>query len=360
MVLYEKKGTMHISEDESNIISLVRVFATFLIVMCHYIVIYSKVAWLSMVFNVGVELFFIISGFLYGQKKIIGVRKWLIKQIYKIAVPIYLYYLISGILLCAMRQLGDINLIGVIKQLLFLNGFIGGGIGNIATSHLWFMSYILLCYAITPILQILRGKLRFGINMLIAVIAAVLEIVFILTIELNNQTAYLVHLSGVVLYIFSYFFSCYWNREINKPCYILLCALMLIANIFRIVTNTYIDNNTAPLLFKIYFSVISAYSQCIFAMWIFMTIHIAYYAKKEIYFKIKKYIIFWDRRSMYMYIVHEMFIFAGVFNVTNWTQSYIIKSIVFIACSLLFCEILYVSSNRIYNIPTDNKKSKRV
>ena len=42
----------------------------FLIVLCHYVSWFPRISWTGQFFNVGVPLFFIISGFLYGSKTI--------------------------------------------------------------------------------------------------------------------------------------------------------------------------------------------------------------------------------------------------------------------------------------------------
>ena len=59
-----------LSLDESKIISITRVTAMVLIVLCHYVRWYSHISWIGQFFNVGVGIFFLISGFLHGQKKI--------------------------------------------------------------------------------------------------------------------------------------------------------------------------------------------------------------------------------------------------------------------------------------------------
>ncbi|MBR4723604.1 MAG: acyltransferase family protein, partial [Clostridia bacterium] len=68
--------SLGISREESNIISVIRVFAMFLIVLCHISYTYGKFAFIGQVFNVGVDVFFIVSGFIYGQKQIECTYKW--------------------------------------------------------------------------------------------------------------------------------------------------------------------------------------------------------------------------------------------------------------------------------------------
>ncbi len=59
-----------ISDEESKAISLVRIMAMFSIVLCHVFQAYNNsLAWR---FNVGVQVFLVLSGYLYGHKEISG------------------------------------------------------------------------------------------------------------------------------------------------------------------------------------------------------------------------------------------------------------------------------------------------
>ena len=86
-----------ISSIESKIITIIRAIAMVLIILCHYCDYFEGVEFLSQLFNVGVPIFFIISGFLYGQKQINNIKKWYIKQFAKIVIPLYIYYFISPV-----------------------------------------------------------------------------------------------------------------------------------------------------------------------------------------------------------------------------------------------------------------------
>lgn len=58
-----------ISPKESGIISIVRVTAMVLIVLCHYSKWYSNIRWIAEFFNVGVSMFFLISGFCMDKRR---------------------------------------------------------------------------------------------------------------------------------------------------------------------------------------------------------------------------------------------------------------------------------------------------
>lgn len=120
------------------------------IIACHFCQYYgSEWAWWL---NVGVQVFFIISGFLYGTKQISEPIGWLKKQFKKILIPYYIFlaFAIVGYILVSPEALSIKNLCGAVLTIGQIKGI----------SHLWFVSYILFCYLITPYLGALRDYLK--------------------------------------------------------------------------------------------------------------------------------------------------------------------------------------------------------
>lgn len=80
-------------------ISAIRLFATILILCCHFVQTFenSIIQMSAQFFNVGVSIFIIISGYFYGKRKIaenIGYKQWLIKRAKRILIPLYIFLLI--------------------------------------------------------------------------------------------------------------------------------------------------------------------------------------------------------------------------------------------------------------------------
>ena len=147
---------IEISKEESNVISLVRILAMASIVLCHILQAYGNpLAWR---FNVGVQIFLVLSGYLYGHKEIHNWVTWLWQRFKKLYIPCFLY--------CAVT-------------LTVLHYFAGQNVGWLdyitisavdGISHLWFMKAIFLCYAITPLLSYLR---RWGGHWLYLILIAI-------------------------------------------------------------------------------------------------------------------------------------------------------------------------------------------
>lgn len=76
--------------QESISLTYIRVFAMFSIILCHLFQTYHLVGW-SDIFNMGVQVFFVMSGFLYGYKQIDNWREWYIKRLKGFISPILFF-----------------------------------------------------------------------------------------------------------------------------------------------------------------------------------------------------------------------------------------------------------------------------
>ena len=95
-------------------------------------------------FNVGVQIFLFLSGYLYGNKdKIEGITCWYCNRLKRILIDYYLF-IFPGILFAIL-----FNKNITLTQIISLISFSGSG-GYLAFDHLWFISTILFCYFLTP------------------------------------------------------------------------------------------------------------------------------------------------------------------------------------------------------------------
>lgn len=133
---------IEISKEESNVISIVRILAMASIVLCHILQAYgSPLAWR---FNVGVQIFLVLSGYLYGHKEIHSWFFWFWQRFKKLYIPCFLYCTTALIVLHIFAG----------QNIRWTNFITISAVDGI--SHLWFMKAIFLCYAFTPILSYLR------------------------------------------------------------------------------------------------------------------------------------------------------------------------------------------------------------
>ena len=336
-----------ISDVESRIITIIRTCAMFFIILCHYLAFFDGLEALSQLFNVGVPVFFIISGFLYGQKRIANIGRWYRKQFLKIIIPLYTYYLISGIVLWIIGKLGEIRFIDVIKLLLNLQGICGGKIGNIQTAHLWFITFILICYLITPLLQLLKSKSSFIILTLCIVATSFIWIVIILNIKCFYFISWV---PGILSYVFAYFLASFWKRDCRNPiAWICSILLMAISVFIRLVFKCVADNGSI-FVNNVYDNVFVPFSQCLLAFGFFFTVYIICANCVRLTSCLSKAFKVFDSYSYYVYIVHYMFI-EGVVAVTLFTDNLVIITALFVAGTVLCAIVLkWVSSLLLYSI----------
>lgn len=329
-------SNLGISIVESKIITIIRTFAMVLIILCHYCDYFERVEFLSQLFNVGVPIFFIISGFLYGQKQINNVKKWYIKQFAKIVIPLYTYYLVSALVLLALGKLGKVNMLDSIKVLLNLQGLVGGKLGNVQSGHLWFITFILICYLITPALQLLRGR----INLIkISILCGALSIIWIAIILSINDFYFITWVPGILCYIFAYFLSTFWQRNHNKLRIWIGITLPMIALIaLRFFINRTLTGD-ANIMNLLYGRVIVPYSQCTLGIWIFFTIYYVCLHYNTLTEKTSSALRVFDKYSYSIYIVHYMFV-EGVLSLSHFIENKIIMTIAFVLLTLLYSILL--------------------
>lgn len=191
---------MTISVAESKSLSWIRVVAMLSIVICHLFQAYQG-RW-SDVFNMGVQVFFVLSGFLYGHKLITNWRDWAKSRIRRVYQP-YLLFLITVIPLYALFHEEAMNWKALPVYFLNLQGFrllpkldflrIEG------LRHVWFITAIMCAYLSTPFLQRLRACSGIMMPTLLLLIAA--------SYCLMPSYRYVFVLSWVYLYAIGYFFA---------------------------------------------------------------------------------------------------------------------------------------------------------
>lgn len=280
-------------------------------------------------------MFFFISGFLYGHKEIKEVGKWYKKQILKIVIPVYIYELIMTIVLLSIGKLGDVDIVKSVLMLMNLRGFIDAGIGNVITGHLWFISFILLCYLITPLLQKLRKVLIMKQAIMLLSGLTMLEIVIMIIVRPGGFWS---GLSGVLLYSLAYFIGAFWDKRFSWRTYTLLTVAMIISICLRLIFKHYADVD-AGFVEDIYRCIVAPYSHCILGSWIFFSIYCLLTPSKKLLdfaFPICK---VGDKYSYEVYICHYMFL-TGVLSLNSLTGIKSVNVLAFVACTIAFALVL--------------------
>lgn len=192
---------MKITQAESSAISIVRIIAMLAIVICHYLQAYdNKWAW---VLNVGVQIFLVLSGYLYGHKQIDKWGQWYKMRILKLYIPLFIY---TTIALTVIKYCTD-------TPVVWTNYITMSAVDGI--DHLWFMKAIAVCYVITPLLQIFRKHA--SLALIILTLFGVLEYGFL---HIN-----LFFFSWFWLYAIGYYYGAIEDNCSIKKTYLALIVL---------------------------------------------------------------------------------------------------------------------------------------
>jgi peptidoglycan/LPS O-acetylase OafA/YrhL len=133
--------------SERGAIHFLRALAIVFILLCHLFEAYDN-SW-SAFFYLGVPVFFIISGYLYGHKNIRSWRSFALRRLLRIYIP-YLFFIIPALTIYFLFRPQIISPAGSLIYLFNLQGFTGCTLG---LNHLWFVTAIAACYASLPLLQ---------------------------------------------------------------------------------------------------------------------------------------------------------------------------------------------------------------
>ena len=174
-------------------LTMIRVISMVLIVTCHIFQYYGfKMAfWL----NVGVQLFFILSGFLYGAKDIHDFKSFWTKKIYHIIIPYEIVVVVFFIVFTIFDKMPK-----VLDILYYISATQAFNTSITPIAHLWFMSYILLFYLLIPFLQKFDiSDKKFFLTILISIVFILQFLQFVNVININA--------TYLMLFIGSYYIS---------------------------------------------------------------------------------------------------------------------------------------------------------
>lgn len=279
-------------------ISTVRAVAMVMIICCHILQFYgNELAWW---FNSGVQLFLIISGFLYGQKDIGNCISFIEKRGRRILLPYYIYVAP----MCIIYFLVDKTKISIYKifRVLFCVDTIEG------MGHLWFVGVILLCYLFTPYLYWFCKSCNY-------------EKPYASCIRMGEAFAF-IQVFGIVCfsYVATYRVACYIFGFFWGYCYkhygdiaikrtaVILIPITLITNILRIIVKYFgiIQLKGAASSF---FSIAEGYCHLLLGATVFLFFKVI--VRKDVN---KRSIVLdlSDKYSYAIYIVHHFFILGPV------------------------------------------------
>lgn len=302
--------------QRSYSVSLIRLISLLMIITCHiFQYLGNELAWW---FNVGVQIFLCISGYLYGQKATGDIKVFYTRRFAKILVPFFV--VLVPVLLLNLAT-GNVGLVQALSAFLMHNTISGGG-------HLWFVPTILICYVATPILE----SFYQGLNKKQYIVTTIIA----------------VEIAAVFFYGFADFYSGAWigcyiigyalgvnekNKWMSKTAMVITFGVLTSLNFVQIYFDYYQTVHLAGIIKKIY-DIVSDYNHVWLGVFLFLIMK-AIFDKLQLSTVLKKILGIADKYSYETYLVHQ-FLILGPFTLMALTPNLAINTfIVLIGIGLL-------------------------
>lgn len=285
-------------QNKRNIsIQLIRVVATFMIVtdhMFHYCNFPIK-SLIIQVANSGVFIFLFISGLLFGEKEITNWKQWFLKRGTRILIPFWFFIIVDFIVEEILRS--DVTIKQILAYAFNLQGLFGI---RPTTNHLWFLTLLMICYLITPVLYKLKRMAwttKTKVVLIVAFITAQLLCSYCLSFGLVFGHTVGWCLLAIGFYSLAFFIGdAILKKSTNAKGVIITTIVAVVVSCFCLLANKYIDTTKT-------YDVISWYGYVLVDFWIITILYAI--GKTQIVSSCEKIIYFLDQISYEFYLVHN-------------------------------------------------------
>ena len=332
--------------EKNPAISLCRVFSMFLIILCHIIHFYTFIPgsqFLKEVLNVGVYTFLAISGYLYGQKQISQPLRWIGQRAAKIMLPasILSVCVFAGIALTEQH----FDIVSFLVYLVNLQGlafFLPGDWiffwEQSILAPLWFVTVIMLCYCLVPVLQKIRTK--FPSIPLCMVIAVVLSVIC-------YTLGYSVGVSLFYFLTFSFGYCMGWYGEencIKRLPFAGYTVFVILLQFLRLWLRSAFDET------PFYYPYVGI-SHMALGIWILGVFFLMgrYLKKLMTRFAQSRVISVLDGLSLYIYMTHNVFVVSNLSPFTH-VENLLVATLLFFALSFVSAIALRRVTNKLLDV----------
>ena len=232
-----------LTSQQSFSISIIRSMSVLLIIISHILQGYNNL--MAFWFNIGVQIFLVMSGFLYGAKDISNYGEWYTKRFKRILKPYYTYLIIIIPVFLVFNK-NNISSVQIIYYFLNLQG-VSGSIAGLG--HLWYVTLIAICYLITPIIfkyNISRkenSKLKFYLLMVFQFI-----ILQLISLKIGSNLV-----PWVATYMFGFYLAGRNNYKTSKRIkYLFICVTIMLLPIIIYFQYFYSSKVITPIIKMIY------------------------------------------------------------------------------------------------------------
>lgn len=303
--------------NKDSTISLIRLISIIMIISCHVLQGIGNEAayWV----NIGVQIFFFTSGYLYGKKEISNYIDFFKSRLKKILLPTFIIVLIMIVVEKLFLHISH-HPLHILCNILGLGGFSST---MYSLSHTWFISYILICYLITPILQTLFKNSNNKLITLFWCMATLIIFKYFGIISINEI--------WIINYILGYFFSnCCTSDKKQKYFFVIISGLAIILLPLTVAVQENMFN-FLPTATSYFGSQILALEHVLLGCTLFI---VFYEIFSKLNIKYNSILKFSDKYSFFVYLTHQIFILRD-FSVLNLTNNLFVNILFIITLSIL-------------------------
>lgn len=324
-------------------ISLIRLISLLMIISCH--ILQGLNIELAFWINVGVQIFFFMSGFLYGLKdnENLSIIKWYKKQFTKILLPLFILQIIILIIDHFLFNI-TYSKYQIIANMIGLGGFYGP---FPILSHTWFVSYILICYLITPILY------NIGFHSMKPYKAfKLLFIIALILIAFQYFKVTYINAAWLYNYVLGFFFADYFIKQ--KRNYKSFTSFIISLTILTLIPRLYIQygNINLPNFIIDNQTYLYNWNHILIGTSLFIIMY-------SLFNKIKipklKILELSDKYSYFIYLTHQIFI-LNYLSILFFTKSLILNILLILFISILSGIILYLLTSLIKKLTSRYKQ----
>lgn len=319
---------------ESYSISTIRAISVLMIFFCHILQgIDSIMAWWL---NVGVQIFLFMSGFLISSKDINNFYKFIKERLKKILTPIYLFLFIYLFIYQYLYK--DLSFKNIITYIFQIQGYNWKVVKTVpGLTHLWFISVIVFSYLVTYFLHKFLLKVKFYNEK-----KFYLSVFLLFLISLPLIVVFRTNFFWIWIYITGYFIGGYFRGEVKNNIVKVLFFINILVLSIRIYLQ-YFYKLDSFLFLSIYIPI----SHSLLGIFLFCFLYNffkQYYRDKEI---LSKKIIYLDKYSYEIYIVHHIFILGplSILNIKNKIFSTIIIILITMVAAYLLKRLVSILNN---------------
>ena len=279
-------------------------------------------------FNVGVSMFIVLSGYLYGMNRIKNpVRKWYYKRWIRICVPEYIFaFVLLLIHLVLSKKIEALNWIVLLLNLQGFEIYVNGA------EHLWYLTVILFCYLITPLLDKLFKPEKPSVSAVLSVLLSVSVFSVVCAYFIHRHTA--IYLLYVLLYITAFLLGRYCKSFIRERNAFLCSGFAGVFFLIRLAGKIFADGST---LYDVFIVGITQGG-------IALCLLFAVCSLKKI--KAFKALFWFDKISYEFYLVHYMFLIGPLY-LFNLTPVNVVNWLIIAVVSLVSAWILSLIDNKV-------------